>query len=301
MAGYSRPDHAPARKLRRSRATGKVEAVTGTNAEAEQPSDGRGIGDIDFYDAEMRRHNEHFCAEAQVRPSDRVLDVGCGAGQTTREAARIAVDGSALGVDLSAPMLERARRLSEAEGLSNVTYLQADAQVHPFPPAHFDLCISRCGTMFFADPVAAFTNIGRSLRPGARLVLLVWQGHEHNEWFTAVRQAVAGRTARAPASASALEPFSLADPAITRGTLTAAGFTDVVFTDVHEPAYYGQDRSTAYDAVLRLGHVKELLVNLDPALAEQARQRLRVTLAAHETDDGVIFDSRAWIITARRQ
>jgi ubiquinone/menaquinone biosynthesis C-methylase UbiE len=277
-----------------------VEAVTGTNAEAEEPVGRHKIGDADFYDAELRRYNEHFRAATRVRPDDRVLDVGCGTGQTTREAARAAIYGSALGLDLSARMLEQARRLSEADGLSNVTYLQADAQVHPFPTSHFDLSISRFGTMFFADPVAAFTNIGRALRPGARLVLLVWQHHAREEWFTAVRQALSGVRATVPASASALQPFSLADPAITRGILAAAGFTEVIFTDVQEPIYYGLDSATAYDAVVRLQHAKELLANLDPALAVQARQRLRATLAAHETDDGVLFDSRAWIITARR-
>jgi SAM-dependent methyltransferase len=90
-----------------------------------------------------------------------------------------------LGIDLSAPMLERARRLSDDEGLSNVTYEQADAQIHPFPSAHFDLCISRFGAMFFSDPAAAFTNIGQAVRSGARLVLLVWQDHDRNEWATA--------------------------------------------------------------------------------------------------------------------
>ena len=120
-----------------------------------------------FYDAELRLHNEHLRAAADVQPSDRVLDIGCGTGLTTREAARAAVDGNVLGVDVSAPMLEWARRLSDEEGLDNIAYEEADAQTYPFPPEHFDLCISRCGTMFFADPVAAFTNIGHALRPRA--------------------------------------------------------------------------------------------------------------------------------------
>jgi ubiquinone/menaquinone biosynthesis C-methylase UbiE len=141
--------------------------------------------DPDFYDAELRLHNQHLRAAANVQPHDLVLDIGCGTGQTTREAARAAIDGNALGIDLSAPMLERARRLSDDEGLSNVTYEQADAQIHPFPSAHFDLCISRFGAMFFSDPAAAFTNIGQAVRSGARLVLLVWQDHDRNEWATA--------------------------------------------------------------------------------------------------------------------
>ena len=254
---------------------------------------------VDFYDAELRRHNVHFRAAADVRPGDHVLDIGCGAGQSTREAARAAVNGSALGVDVSAPMLERARRLAEAEGLHNVTFEHGDAQSHRLPPARFNLCISRFGTMFFTDPVAAFTNIGRAMRPGARLVLLVWQDSDRNEWFTAVRQALAGASPPTP-TGSDLEPFSLADPTNTRRILTAASFTDVGFTAVHEPVYYGPDPDAAHDAVLRLRHASDLLASLDAATAEHAVDRLRAMLVAHHASSGVLFDSHAWIVTARR-
>ncbi|WP_242892962.1 class I SAM-dependent methyltransferase [Actinomadura litoris] len=242
------------------------------------------------YDAELRLHNEHFRAAARVGPGDRVLDVGCGAGQSTREAARAAVNGSALGIDVSARMLERARRLSDVQGLTNVAYQQADAQAHRFPPAHFDLCVSRFGAMFFADPVAAFTNIGRALRPGARLVLLVWQDRDRNEWASALSQIHA-----TPSAA----PFSLADPSTTKGILTAAGFTEVDFTDVHEPVYYGPDTETALDNLLHLAELRDLLTASGAAKTGRARARLHTTLAAHATDDGVYFDSRAWLITAR--
>jgi SAM-dependent methyltransferase len=255
------------------------------------------MSDLFDYDAELRRHNELFRAAARVGSHDRVLDVGCGTGQSTREAAHAAATGSAVGVDLSAPMLERARQLSDAEGLANVTYQQADAQVHRFPPARFDLCISRFGTMFFADPVAAFANIGRALRPAARLVLLVWQDRDRNEWATAIRRALtaASATPRGP------DPFSLADPTVTEGILAAAGFAEVSFTDVQEPVYYGPDSAAALDAVLRLGGFKDLLSDLDTGAAAQARTRLRATLDAHHADGGVYFGSRAWIVTARRR
>ncbi|GAA3926533.1 class I SAM-dependent methyltransferase [Actinoplanes auranticolor] len=254
------------------------------------------MSEIFDYDAELRLHNEVFRAAARVGAHDRVLDIGCGTGQTTREAARAAVHGSVTGVDVSAQMLERARRLSDEQGLRTITFQQADAQIHPFPPAHFDLCISRFGTMFFADPVAAFTNIGRALRPGARLVLLVWQDRDRNEWATAIRRALtpAAVPTRGP------DPFSLADPAVTEGILAAAGFTDAGFTDVHEPVYYGRDSATALAAVLGLWESQDLLAGLDAEAAEQARARLRATLDAHATDSGVYFDSRAWIVTARR-
>lgn len=254
--------------------------------------------DLFDYDAELRRYHERLRTAIDVGPGERVIDIGCGTGQTTREAARAAVSGSALGVDVSARMLARARRLSQEEGIHNVDFEQADAQVHPFPPEHFHLGISRFGTMFFADPVAAFTNIGRALRPGARLVQLVWQDSDHQEWDPAIRQALAeGRTLPAPATD---DPFSLADPATVQAILTVAGFTEITFTDVHEPIYYGPDTASACDAVLGLQMTKDLLADLDAARTEHALDRLRAILATHNTGDGVWFDARAWIITARR-
>lgn len=255
------------------------------------------MSDLFDYDAELRLHNELFRTAAHVGSRDRVLDIGCGTGQSTRDAARAAAAGSVVGVDLSAPMLERARQLSSDEGLTNITYQQADAQVHRFPSMHYDVCISRFGTMFFADPVAAFTNVGCALRPAARLVLLVWRERDRNEWANAIRQALGA----ASATPGGPDPFSLADPTVTAGILTAAGFADVSFTDVNKPVFYGPDSASAFDAVCRLWEPRDLLANLDAAAAEQVRTRLRATLDAHNTDGGVYFDSRAWIVTARRR
>jgi SAM-dependent methyltransferase len=251
------------------------------------------------FDGETRPHNERFRAAAGVAPGDRVLDVGCGTGQTTRDAARAAASGSALGVDLSAQMLDHARRLSREEGLANVSFLQADAQVHRFPAASFEAGISRFGTMFFADPVAAFGNIGHALSPGGRLVLMVWQARERNEWSTGIREALAGDNPVPPPPTDGPHPFSLADPAAAASILTAAGFAEISFTDVREPVYYGPDAAVAFDVVRGLRSTRDLLAGLDSGEAERALDRLRATLAAHQGPDGVLFDARTWIITAR--
>ena len=251
------------------------------------------------FDAETRPHNERFRTAADVAARDRVLDIGCGTGQTTRDAARAAVAGSALGIDLSAQMLDHARRLSREEGLANVSFLQADAQVHRFPAASFDVGISRFGTMFFADPVAAFGNIGHALVRGGRLVLMVWQARDRNEWTTAIREALAGDNPPPPTDGP--HPFSLADPAVAEGILTAAGFAGISFTDVREPVYYGPDPAVAFDVVRGLRSTRDLLAGLDAGEAERALDRLRVTLAAHRAAGGVFFDARSWIITARRR
>lgn len=251
------------------------------------------------YDAELGRYNEVLRRACGVELHDHLLDVGCGTGQTTRQAARTAQAGSALGVDISAAAIERARELAQTEGLGNVTFEHANAQVHRFPQHRFDLAISRFGTMFFDDPVAAFANIRRALRPTGRLVMMVWQPHERNEWDVAIHQSLAAPEGPVAAASAGLDPFSLAEPPTVEQILAAAGFVDIAFTDVDEPVYYGPDVASALDWVRGFSCTSEILNRLDPATAARAVGRLRETLAAHLSDDGVWFNSRAWLITAR--
>ena len=235
---------------------------------------------------------------AALTPADRVLDVGCGTGSTTRAAARQASAGTVLGVDLSGPMLEVARHRAAAEGLANVSFLQADAQVHPFPEASVDVVVSRTGAMFFADPVAAFTNLARALRPGGRLALLVWQGADRNEWFGAFTTALAaGREPPAPPP-GAPGPFAFADPARVREVLTAAGLAEVAVAGHEQPEWFGPGVAAAQDLVL--GLLGWLLDGLDESGRAAATAALRDTLTAHEQPDGVWFASAAWLVTARR-
>ena len=208
--------------------------------------------------------------------------------------------GRALGVDISAPAIERARDLAEAQGIRNVTFEQADAQVCRFPRERFDLAVSRFGTMFFGDPVAAFANIGRALRPDGRLVMMVWQAHDRNEWNMAIRRSLAGTEGAAGAAAAGPDPFSLADPAAVTAILEAAGFAGVTFADVRQPMYFGPDVATALDWVRGFACTSEALDRLDPADAARALGRLRVMLAEHNGGKGVRLDSRAWIVTAHR-
>jgi SAM-dependent methyltransferase/pimeloyl-ACP methyl ester carboxylesterase len=252
----------------------------------------------DHYDAELRAHDARLRAAMLVGQADRILDIGCGGGQTTRDAARAAPLGSALGVDTSDEMLERARTRSAEEGVSNVAFERGDAQIHPLPPAHFDLIVSRFGTMFFADPVVAFTHVASAARPGARLVMLVWQGQEQNEWATAIREVLTGVAGVAPVPG--VNPFSMADPDEVRSILGAAGFVEVSLAEVREPVYYGPDVVDALDLVRDMKHFRTVLARLRAPVAERALIRLREMLAAHQTGSGVSFDSRAWLVTARR-
>jgi SAM-dependent methyltransferase len=252
------------------------------------------------YDASVRRYYPRLREAARIAAADRVLDIGCGCGETTCDAARIAVSGLALGLDLSARMIECARARARAEGLANVNFEQADAQVYPFEAQAFDLAISRFGAMFFADPLAAFRNVGRALRPGGRLALLAWQELKRNEWLLLIRRALAmGRTLPEP-PVGAPGPFGLADADAVRRILAEAGFADVALDDVDEPMYFGTDTDDALGFARTTGPVKGLLDDLDEPAAARALEALRAELAARETPEGVLLDSRAWLITARR-
>jgi ubiquinone/menaquinone biosynthesis C-methylase UbiE len=252
------------------------------------------------FDTELRRHNDVLHQACGIQFRDRILDIGCGTGQTTRQAASTARSGSALGVDVSASSIERAGQLARAAKLRNVTFEHADAQTYPFPHDHFDVAISRFGTMFFDDPAAAFINIRRALRPAGRLVMMVWQAHELNEWIVAINRALETTTAPVADVSGRLNPFSLADPTAVTEILEAAGFADITFTDVCEPVCYGVDVAAALDWIRGFTCTSEAVQRLDPVAAERAVRRLRETLTAHTSDDGVWFNSRAWIITARR-
>lgn len=254
---------------------------------------------LDFYDAELRAHHEHLRAAYGISPSDKVVDIGCGTGLTTREAARAAAPGRVLGVDVSERMLERARQVTAAERLDNVRYEPGDAQVHRFDSAGFDVAISRFGTMFFSDSAAAFANIAAGLRPEARLVLLVWQRREHNEWARAIDAALGDAAQPPPLGA---DPFSLGEAEATASILEAAGFDDVRFEDVREPVLYGQDLDAALAFVRGFQDTSAALARLSDGEAARTVERLREMLAAHHSDErGFVLDSRSWLITARRR
>ena len=254
---------------------------------------------LEFYDIELRAHHEHLRAAYGIRPGDNVLDIGCGTGLTTREAARAAAPGRVVGVDVSERMLERARQLTAAERLDNVRYELGDVQVHRFRPAAFDVAISRFGTMFFSDPTAAFANIAAALRSEARLVLLVWQGRQNNQWALALDAALG--EARQPPPPGA-DPFSLGDTKATARVLEGAGFEGIRFQDVHEPVLYGPDLDAALAFVRGFQDISAALAQLSDDEAARIVERLRATLAAHHSDErGVVLDGRSWLITARRR
>ncbi|GAA4337428.1 SAM-dependent methyltransferase [Actinomadura luteofluorescens] len=178
------------------------------------------------YDTLVTGLNEPLFAAARIESGHRVLDVGCGAGKTTRIAAlRAGHTGHAVGIDLSGPMLERARGTAEEEGITNVTFGRGDAQVHAFPRAHFDVAVSRGGVMYFADPVAAFSNVREALKPGGRLAFVCGRTTDEDEtgrvWAAMARHVPLPD----PAEDDAPGPMNFTDKDRIVSVLTAAGLT----------------------------------------------------------------------------
>lgn len=253
------------------------------------------------YDAVGRRLDPHLLGAAGLTSGEAVLDVGCGSGRATRELAHHVAPGRVLGVDLSRRMLQRARQRAREEGLSNVDFQHADAQVHPFGTGVFDVVVSRYGAMFFGDPVAAFSNLHHALRPGGRLVLLTWATLRENAWLTVIRKSfAAGRDLPEPPTAGP-GPLGLSKPEVVRGILERSGFIDIDLRLVREPLWFGADTNDALAFVSDLGMSRGLIAELDSVRRAASLERLRAALERSVTSDGVLLGSTSWVVTARRR
>ncbi|MGW8992404.1 class I SAM-dependent methyltransferase [Streptomyces zhihengii] len=237
---------------------------------------------------------------AYIRSDDAVLDIGCGAGATTRAAARRAVDGRVTGVDLSGPMLERARASARAERLGNTTFEHGDAQVHPLAERGFDAVISRYGVMFFADPVAAFANIRSGLRPGGRAAFVVAADGAGNEWLRALGALGSDLPLGGFGATGGPGMFSLADPARVEEVLAAAGFARIRVTRAEAPGRWGDDAEDAAAFLMDTGPAQHRLSLLGEGAGIRARRALVDLLRPAERPGGVLLRSTAWLVTAVR-
>ena len=232
-----------------------------------------------------------------ARPGERILDIGCGGGDTVLDLARrVAPDGSIVGIDVSAAVLAFARRA--AEGLGQVRFIQADAQTHPFAPASFDAAFSRFGVMFFVDPVAAFANIRRSLRPNGRLAFVCWRALEENPLdFLPLRAAAAHLPPQPALDSDGPGPFSFADADRVNDVLGRAGFGEIAIEARDEKVGSG-DLEAMLAVCSRVGVLGKILRE-NPGLREAALPAVRSALAAHDGPDGVKLNAATWIVTAR--
>lgn len=242
---------------------------------------------------------------AAIQPGEHVVDIGCGCGQTSLDLAeRVGPKGFVLGVDISQPMLNRARERQKELGVTNLEFLQADAQTHQFDREQFDVMFSRFGVMFFEDPAAAFRNVCTALRPTGRLTFVCWQALDKNDWarvpFKAALQHVPPPPPMAPGAPG---PFAFADPERVRQILEGAGFT-AIHCDSYATDLGMGGATTVDDAVefsLEIGPAARLLAEADLATRTRVAQTLREALSPYASAKGVHVPGAVWIVRARRK
>jgi SAM-dependent methyltransferase len=237
---------------------------------------------------------------AAPRAGERVIDIGCGCGATTLElAGRVGPTGAVCGFDVSAPMAARAReRIAEA-GLVQARVEIADAAVHPFTPDHADLLFSRFGVMFFVDPVAAFANLRRAMRPGGRMLCAAWRPLEENPWFVVPFEAVRSLLPPMPPPEPDVPgPYAFGNPERVRAIMTAAGWRDVTLTRQEiaiRLAPPGQI-AEATEFVMRLGALARALADAEDALRARVAEALAEVLAGHDSAEGIHLTGSIWLI-----
>lgn len=231
---------------------------------------------------------------------ERVLDVGCGFAETTVEAARrVGPTGSSTGIDNSPEMLSRARGVIAGSGLSNVGLIEGDAQTYHLPDAHFDVVISAFGTMFFEDPVAAFANLRRSLRPGGRLAILCWQQMARARWAQLMIDAMAEIIGPPEPTPEAPGPHAFADGDKLTAVVAAGGFGDIELQEVICPERVGRDLADAVEFIVTLPMFRVPLSRATEAEVAEVVQSARRALTDHAGSGGVVVDAPAWLLTAR--
>lgn len=240
---------------------------------------------------------------ARIGPGDHVIDIGCGSGSTTREAARIAWPAPVVGIDISASILKVAESLAESNMVPNARFVWADAQKYRFQPRMADVVISRFGTMFFDDPLAAFSNIASAMRPGGRLAFLCWRKLSGQQVVALPLYLLATLAPSMMAGGAAGGPYSLANPLRTKRMLAAAGFSAPTLTPIEAPLLLGKDAGDVMSFYLGQPAVQACLSGLSPAglsTLPEALSSLRMSLEAHETPRGVVMNAPAWLATAVR-
>jgi len=252
----------------------------------------------------LTRHSEAIFPSLPVRPGDRALDVGCGFGDTAIKLARlVGPEGEVVGIDCCDAFLDMAREDVEAQGLSNIRFLRGDAEV-ALPESQFDFVFSRFGTMFFANPVAGLRNMRKALKPGGRMVHIVWRGRADNPWLSMAKDVVLeflpppGEDARTCGPG----PFSMSDEDTVRGMMSSAGYRDIAFRRVDAPVLIGADVADAIEFQLALGPAGEVFREAGQ-IAEDRRGEIEAALAEaidrqKTSADGIVMESSSWVISA---
>ena len=252
----------------------------------------------------LTRHSEAIFPALPVKAGDRVLDVGCGFGDTAiKLARRVGPSGHVTALDCCEAFLAHGRRDAAAAGLANIAFVEADALTAPFEP-EYDFVFSRFGTMFFSNPVAGLRNMRKALKPGGIVTHIVWRTRADNPWLSMAKDVVLKFLP--PPGEDALTcgpgPFSMADEEMVTGMMKAAGYADIAFKRVDAPVLVGHSVEDAVDFQLAIGPAGEVYREAG-ALAEAKRDEIRAALAAAiaaqtTSAEGIVMPSSSWVISA---
>ena len=249
-------------------------------------------------------HSAKVFPSLEVREGERVVDAGCGFGDTAIQLARlVGPAGSVLAVDCCDGFLAYGRQDAKAAGISNVTFLEADVQSYPFKPVH-DFCFSRFGTQFFENPVAGLRNMRATLKPGGTMTMVVWRGIKDNPWLGLAKDVVLKYLPLPGDNALTCGPgpFSMADTAVVTRQLEIAGYTDIRFEQVDAELFVGNDVDDAVAFQLAIGPAGEVYREAG-ALGEQRHGEISTALKAefakYQHPNGIVMDSSSWKVSAR--
>jgi ubiquinone/menaquinone biosynthesis C-methylase UbiE len=252
----------------------------------------------------LTQHSEAIFPKLPVREGDRVLDVGCGFGDTAIKLAKIVgPKGSVVGIDCCDAFLDFARKDAKEKGIANINFQRGDAEI-ALPVNQYDFVFSRFGTMFFTNPVAAMRNMRLALRPGGRMVHIVWRDRADNPWLSMAKEVVLkflpppGEDARTCGPG----PFSMASEDMVRGMMRSAGYEQIEFRRVDAQVLVGNSVKDAIEFQLALGPAGEVFREAGKA-AEQKRAEIESALAEainaqKVSAEGIVMDSSSWVISA---
>lgn len=252
----------------------------------------------------LTHHSEAIFPTLPVRKGDRVLDVGCGFGDTAIKLARlVGPTGEVVGVDCCDAFLDYARRDAKSEGLTNLSFLRGDAEV-ALPEEQFDFVFARFGTMFFANPVAGLRNMRKALKPGGRMVHIVWRNRADNPWLSMAKDVVLQFLPPPGEDAQTCGPgpFSMSDEPTVTAMMKFAGYENVEFRRVDAPVLVGKDVEDAIAFQLAIGPAGEVFREAG-AEAEEKRDQIVAAMAEAINQQkiaaaGIVMDSSSWVISA---
>ena len=260
----------------------------------------RWVAHAEFHDRMGRDFSEAVTARLAPQPGEHILEIGCGSGALALSLGTlVGPRGSVTGLDISGPMLAEAGRRARLQGVTNVVFDKGDAQVCALPPARFDAAVSRFGVMFFDDPVAAFANIGHSVRPGGRLVFSCWQELLRNDWIMIPAGAALQHVPMPDlGDPGAPGPFSMADPERLRGILSDASWGEILIEEVVRPMRMGDLVDDTMDYLRDSEIADALMQDVDQVTAARAWAAVKGALEAHATAEGIMLDGVAWLVSA---